>query len=89
MAVLLCVSGFSFADESSWKEEYGSICGKSHDAVLLSTEDLMTRIDRCKALLNVIRETDNPNRKIYTFRLEKCSNFYQYLLDKKMMKEVK
>jgi hypothetical protein len=89
IAILLCASRFSFAGESSWREEYNSICGKSHEMVLLSKEDLMTRIDRCKTLLNVIKATDDPSKKIYTFRLEKCINFYQYLIDKKMMNEIK
>ncbi len=83
IAILICVSNLSFADESSWRKEYNSICGNSHEAVLLSKEDLIVRIDRCKELLNTIKSSDNPRKKIYIFRLEKCSNLYQYFMDGK------
>jgi hypothetical protein len=83
IAILICVSNLSFADESSWREEYNSICGNSHEAGLLSKEDLIVRIDKCKELLNVIKASDNPRKKIYIFRLEKCSNLYQYFIDAK------
>lgn len=83
VAIAICISNLSFADEVSWREEYNSICGKSHEAVLLSREDLMDRLERCNKLLNIIHASDNPRKKIYIFRLEKCSNFFQYLMDAK------
>ena len=83
ISILICVSNLSFADESSWKKGYNSICGNSHEAILLTKEDLIVRIDRCKELLNVIKASDNPRKKIYIFRLEKCSNLYQYFIDGK------
>ncbi len=50
---------------------------------MLSKEDLIVRMDRCKELLNVIKASDNPRKKIYIFRIDKCSNLYQYILDGK------
>jgi hypothetical protein len=83
IAIFICISNLSFADESSWRKEYNSICGNSHEAVLLSNEDLIVRIDRCKELLNTIKASDSPRKKIYIFRFEKCSNLYQYFMDGK------
>ena len=83
IAALLCISNLTFADETSWRKEYNSLCSNSHEGSLLSKEDLILRIDKCKELLSVIKASDNPKKKIYIFRLEKCSNLYQYLMDLK------
>jgi hypothetical protein len=83
IATVMCLSVPSFADEESWKKEYNKICGKRHEAVSLSEEDLVNRVRQCNDMLNTIEESDYPRKKIFIFRFEKCRNFYQYLMDAK------
>ena len=81
IAILICVSTLSFANEESWRDEYNSICGDSQEAVLLPREEINTLIDKCDKLLNKIKAADNPRKKIFIFRIEKCKNFYKFIAD--------
>lgn len=83
VATVICLSVPAFADEESWKKEYNRICGKSHEAIALSEEDLVNRMKQCNDMLSTIERSDNPRKKIFIFRFEKCRNFYQYLIDSK------
>jgi hypothetical protein len=62
-------------------EEYNSICGDTQGAVLLPSEEINTLIDKCDKLLIKIKAADNPKKKIFIFRIEKCRNFYKYIAD--------
>ena len=81
VTIFICVSGLSFANEESWKDEYKSICGDTQEALLLPGKEINTLIDKCDKLLNKIKASDNPRKKIFIFRIEKCKNFYKYITD--------
>ncbi len=81
ISILVCFSSLSFANEQSWRYEYNSICGDTQKAVTLPGEEINALIDKCDKLLNEIKATDNPRKKIFIFRIEKCRNFYQYISD--------
>ena len=81
VSILICVSSLSFANEKSWTDEYNSICGDSQEAVLLPREKINILIDKCDKLLKKIDASDNPRKKIFKFRIEKCKNFYKFIAD--------
>lgn len=81
--LVICFTGLSFADEESWKKQYNRLCGKSHEAVSMTEEDLASHIKQCDELLRTIDQSDYLRKKIYLFRIEKCRNFYQFLIDSK------
>ena len=81
LAILICVSTLSFANEESWRDEYNSICGDTQEAVTLPREEINTLIDKCDKLLNKIKAADNPRKKTFIFRIERCKKFYQYIVN--------
>ena len=81
--IIICVSSLSFANDASWKKEYNRLCGNTQEGMLLPEKELMTQIEECDKLLTTINATDNPKKKLYIFRLKKCRNFYQYIIDSK------
>jgi len=83
ISILICVSSLSYANEKSWMDEYNIICGDTQEAVQLPGEEIKTLIDKCDKLLNKIKAADNPRKKIFIFRIEKCRNFYQFIANSK------
>ena len=81
VSILICITSLSFANEESWMDEYNSICGDTQKAIKMHSEELNILIDKCDKLLNKIKGSDNPRKKIFIFRIEKCKNFYQYIAD--------
>ncbi len=86
--IVLCYLVFatvnlSLANEESWLRELDELCGSSQAAMTLSSEEVTTLVERCDRIIAEITGTDNPRKKLYLFRLERCRNFYQYIINLK------
>ncbi len=69
----------SLADKDTWQRELDELCGNPQAAMTLSDEEVTTLVERCDRTIAEITETDNPRKKLYLFRLNKCRDFYQYI----------
>ncbi len=82
VSALLLVSlqvSYCFA-EDTWISEFEDICGRTEDSSGMNKEELKALIDRCDKLRPVIESSDNPQKKIYLFRLDKCKNLFNYAI---------
>lgn len=76
---MLFIASNSFS-EYDWLPEFEDICGKTEDSGAMTKEELNALIDRCDKLRPIIEKSDNPQKKVYLFRLDKCKNLFIYVL---------
>jgi len=74
-------SGSSYADNALWLEEFNELCGDTQKAANLGKEDVKMLILRCDRLSSTLETSDSPQKKAYIYRVEKCKNFYQFLIE--------
>jgi len=79
-ASLLFVSAKSFA-EDAWLPEFEDICGRTEDSGNMTEEELKAIVERCDKLRPAIEMSENPQKKVYLFRLDKCKNLFLYILE--------
>jgi hypothetical protein len=70
------------ADEA-WRAEFDDICAKTQDAMALSPDELRRLVERSDALLPVLEKLPEPERKVFTRRLQACRNLYAFVLETK------
>lgn len=70
----------SFA-EDAWIAEFEDICGRTDMADALTVEALQALIERCDRLKPVIENSDNAQKKVYLFRLDKCKRLFAYTIE--------
>lgn len=80
--LLTIVSSVSpvWADDP-WLQEFEDICGMTLEAESMTPDQLKAMVERCDKLKPVIERSENPQRKVYIFRLDKCKNLFLYVLD--------
>lgn len=71
------------AGADDWHTKFEETCSKTPVAESLSVQELEALLEESNKLLSQIKSSDNPSKKIYIFRLEKCISFYKYVLDTK------
>ncbi len=80
---LLCVivlsAGVATAEE--WKDEFDRICSQTFDASSLSTEQLRSLVKDSDELLKRLEKISAAEKKVYSLRLEKCRNFFAYMIE--------
>jgi len=86
LAVLLVLfAGTTLA--GNWAEDFGRLCGATETADSLSVDELKALITECDTLHDVIDREAGKQKKVYLFRLEKCRNFFSYLVSVKETKQ--
>ncbi len=70
-----------------WAEDFGRLCGATETAESLSVDELKALIAECDTLREVIEKEAGKQKKVYLFRLEKCRNFFSYLVTLKETKQ--
>lgn len=79
MSLLLVFAGISQA--GTWKEDFERLCGYTEEASSLSTDQIQELIQESDRLLKTLETVNEPEKKVYIFRLKKCRNFFEYILD--------
>jgi len=77
----LCLTSSSYANQESWREEFNELCGDTQKAAAFGQDDLNKLIARCGKLSSELEVSDSPQKKAYIYRIEKCKNFYQFLIE--------
>ncbi len=87
-ALLLCVPAsfigtarMLLADDSDWRQEFSELCGKTDMAMTLPPEALETLSKQSDTLIDKIRLSNDAKAGLYIHRLEKCRDFYRFMLD--------
>lgn len=84
-AGLLLISFFLIASDSFseevWLPEFEDICGRTDDSGSMTKDELKAVIERCDKLKPRIEQSDNPQKNVYLFRLEKCKKLFIFVLE--------
>jgi hypothetical protein len=64
-----------------WRKEFDEVCGRTQDAMSLSTDELRSLVERCDKLRPAIDALEESQRKVYTRRLQACRDLYQFVRD--------
>ena len=59
--------------EDDWKAEFDDICGRTEDAMGLTTAELKGLIERCEKLRPRIQKLDESAAQVYLKRLQMCN----------------
>jgi hypothetical protein len=51
------------------------------DAQSLSNEELQSLVERCEKLLPIIEQSTFVKKKVYLFRIKKCKDLFQYMIE--------
>ena len=89
LATLTIDSGVVHAQQE-WKQEFAEVCGKTHNAMVFSVEELEGFIERSERLRENIRELDETHgtgKKVYGKRLKMCMDLYVFALEQKKAQE--
>lgn len=86
LACLLVLSVFATAPVLSgevieWKEQFETICSQTTAAASLSAGQLQKLVNESDELLARLKLLEEPSVKVYIFRLEKCRDLFQFMLD--------
>ena len=68
------------AEELDWKQEFERICIQVESAGERSGNQLRQLIDDSERLLEQLAEVDEPRVKIYVQRLQRCRDFFTFML---------
>lgn len=79
------VSPCAASDE--WRSEFDRICGVVEKAGELSSTELSQLITDSNTLEKRIETEGGKEKKLYLFRLKKCRNFFQFILESNNLKK--
>jgi len=82
-ATLLVIFACSQAYGVSLQEEFDQLCIYTQDAESLSLDKLKELVVGCDLLQKKIESSDDEKKKLLLFRLNKCRNFFVYMIDLK------
>jgi hypothetical protein len=75
--------GLAAGDRDSVETTFNELCGRTEHAETLSAEEITSMIARCDSLMETITKGTHPRKKVLLFRLKKCRNFLEYILETK------
>ena len=78
---ILFAAGLTAAQ--TWKDEFDRICVQTVEATSLSTEQLRSLVNDSDALLKRLEGVNDPGKKVYVLRLQKCRSFFLYMIELK------
>lgn len=79
-AVLAFLTGPSFGADD-WLAEFEDLCGKTEESGSMTKPEVKALIERCDKLKPIIQQSDNPQKNVYLFRLDKCKKLFIYVLE--------
>lgn len=67
--------------DKAWKDEFSEISSKTVNSMALSTEDLLSLVERCDKLQPVIEGLEATPRKVYLKRLMKSKSIFNFVIE--------
>jgi hypothetical protein len=81
ISLYVSLTSSSYANQELWREEFNELCGDTQKAATLGQDDLNKLVARCGKLSSELEGSDSTQKKAYIYRVEKCKNFYQFLIE--------
>lgn len=81
ISLYVSLKSSSYANQELWREEFNELCGDTQKAAAYGRDDLNKLVVRCDKLSSELEVSDSTQKKAYIYRLEKCRNFYQFLIE--------
>ena len=66
--------------ELTWKEEFERLCAQTEVATALTDQQVRDLIRDSDALLEKLESLQDPQIRVYVFRLTKCRKFFEFVL---------
>lgn len=66
--------------ELSWKDEFERLCAQTEIATSLTNQQIHDLIRDSDALLEKMESVEDPQIRVYLFRLKKCRMFFEFAL---------
>ena len=82
-ALLIVLASTTFLYGGTLQEDFDRLCIFTQEAESLSLEKLAQLVAECDQLKKRIEESDYEKKKVLLFRLEKCRNFFAYIIELK------
>jgi len=93
LAIIMCLAFFSLPLQSQASDDhkkletvFNELCSQTENAEALSVEEITTMIAECDSLKDKIIQSSHPKKKILLFRLKKCRNFLDFIIQTKQLK---
>lgn len=67
--------------EEDWRTEFDNLCGKTEESMNMKLEELKDLVARCDKLKPIIEASNNPQKKVFLVRLDKCRNLFIYMIE--------
>lgn len=80
--LVLCTTSVA-VHAGALKEDFDKLCVNTQDAEGLSLEKLQELVTECDQLKNRIEQSNDRQKKLLLFRLNKCRNFLAYIIEHK------
>ncbi len=69
--------------EENWKQGFEEVCGKSDEAMIMTSDELKALLARCDKLKPLIEAEEETTRKVYLKRLQMCRDLLAYVYEAK------
>ncbi|MGE5894580.1 MAG: hypothetical protein ACM34I_11040 [bacterium] len=84
VTAVMFVLSLSFGETAeNWRSEFDAICEKVMESDDLTVEELQELISKADKLLPQIEASDDPSKKVFIFRLKKCRDLFEYMVQMK------
>ena len=81
ISLYVSLTSSSYANQELWREEFNELCGDTQKAATFGQDDLKGLVVRCDKLSSELEGSDSTQKKAYIYRIEKCRNFYQFIIE--------
>lgn len=70
------------ASSNDWVEEIEALCLEARDEeTLKKDEDVSSLFEKFDNLIEAVRESGDPKRKVYLFKLKKCRKLLDFMVE--------
>lgn len=73
-------------DLNNIETTFNKLCGQTENAETLPVEEITSMIAQCDSLMDKIMQSTHPKKKVLLFRLKKCRNFLEFIIQTKQLK---
>ena len=72
-------------DYNSLEAAFNELCSQTENAEALSVDVITSMIAECDLLKEKVTKSSHPKKKVLLFRLKKCRNFLDFILQTKQL----
>ena len=73
-------------DHNNFETAFNELCGQTENTETLTVEEITLMIVQCDLLKEKITQSTHPKKKVFLFRLKKCRDFLDFMIQTKQLK---